>query len=268
MITKGEIFNQLKSMGAPQDKVVIVHSSLKAVGEVEGRAQGLLDVFIEYFTKNGGVLCIPAHTWHNFKKDITLDKNSDDTCVGTLSKIAILDKRGRRTSNPTHSLMLFGNKEKIAKMIDADEKVNKPTDKNGAYSKIEYVLLLGVGQEKNTYLHAVEEIIGVSNRLSSEPKIMKIKDYNGKIIDRPFYYIEEGDLGDVSTRFPKYEPAFRHYNGIVDGFIGNAKTQLCNAKILASVMSLIRKNSGGIELLSDNVPLEEKWYKGEDYGRT
>ncbi len=260
MVTKEQILKQLNKMGAPQDKIVIVHSSLRAVGEVENRAQGLLDAFIEYFTKNGGVLCIPAHTWHNTKKDITLDKSSEDTCVGTLSKIAILDKRGVRTSNPTHSLILFGDKEKIANVLDADEKVSKPTDKNGAYSKIERVMLVGVGQEKNTYLHAVEEIIGVPNRLSSEPVLMRIKDYNGNIIEKKFYYIEERDLGDVSTKFPKYEPAFRYYNGIVDGFIGNAKTQLCDAKILADTMSLIRKNSGKIELLKDHAPLEKKWY--------
>ena len=260
MITKQQIIKQLTKIGAPQDKVVIVHVSLKAVGEIENRGQGLLDAFIEYFTKKGGVLCIPAHTWHNTKKDITLDKNSDDTCVGTFPKIAILDKRGIRTSNPTHSLVLFGDSKATKKLLEADEKVNKPTDKNGAYSKIEYVLLIGVGQEKNTYLHAVEEIIGVENRLSNEPVLMKIKDYNGEVLNKQFYYIDERDIGDVSTRFPKYEPAFRYYNGIVDGFIGNAKTQLCNAKILLNTMNLIRKNSGKIELLKDNTPLEEKWY--------
>ena len=117
MATKEQIIKQLSNMGAPQDKIVIVHSSLKAVGEVEGNGEGLLDAFIEYFTKNGGVLCIPAHTWHNTKKEITLDKTSCDTCVGTLSKLAILDKRGIRTSNPTHSLMLFGDKVKIKRTV-------------------------------------------------------------------------------------------------------------------------------------------------------
>ena len=44
MFNKEYIFGQLKEMGAPQDSIVLVHSSLKAVGEVEGRGDGLLDI--------------------------------------------------------------------------------------------------------------------------------------------------------------------------------------------------------------------------------
>ena len=63
MFNKEYIFNQLKEMGAPRDSIVFVHSSLKAIGEVEGRADGLIDILKEYFTAEGGLLCIPTHTW-------------------------------------------------------------------------------------------------------------------------------------------------------------------------------------------------------------
>lgn len=45
--TKDEIKEQLAKMNLPQDKVVLVHSSLRLVGEVEGGAKGLLDAMIE-----------------------------------------------------------------------------------------------------------------------------------------------------------------------------------------------------------------------------
>lgn len=38
MHTKLDIINQLKNMGAPTDKPVIVHTSLRAIGEVESGA--------------------------------------------------------------------------------------------------------------------------------------------------------------------------------------------------------------------------------------
>ena len=259
MLNKETIIKQLESMGAPRDRAVIVHISLRAVGKID--AQYVLDTFIEYFTSEGGVLIVPTHTWHNTFKDIVLDMASPDTCIGTFSKIALQDKRGKRTTNPTHSVTLFGNERKVQEFLDMEENVLKPTDKSGAYSKIDNVLLIGVGQEKNTYLHCVEETIGVVNRFSSAPIPMKVKRLDGSIITKPFYCFDESDIGDVSTRFPKYEKAFRYHGGIVDGFIGNAKTMLCDAKILLKVMELIRKNSKNVEILRDNSPIEEKFFK-------
>lgn len=89
MYTKKEILEQLKAMGAPRDTVVLMHTSLRAVGAVEGGAEALLDALIEYFTAEGGLFCVPTHTWHNLGKEITLDMASDDTCLGAFSGVAI-----------------------------------------------------------------------------------------------------------------------------------------------------------------------------------
>ena len=59
MFTKEELIAQLRAMNAPRDSVVLAHSSLKAIGETEDRGQGVLDALIEYFTAEGGLLCIP-----------------------------------------------------------------------------------------------------------------------------------------------------------------------------------------------------------------
>ena len=74
MFTKQDLFTQLEAMGAPRDRVVLVHTSLRLIGAVEGGARGLLDALIEYFTACGGLLCIPTHTWDNLGFDkFTLD---------------------------------------------------------------------------------------------------------------------------------------------------------------------------------------------------
>lgn len=268
MITKQQIIKQLKNMNAPQDKPVIVHTSLRAVGEVEGRAQGLLDALVEYFTAKGGILVIPTHTWANFyelKKKITLDLNDLKTCIGTFPEVALGDSRGVRTLNPTHSVVVFGEKEKIEKFIKNEDKALTPTCPNGVYGKFfdlnGYSLLIGVGQNKNTILHCVEEILNTPNRLSDDYAEMFIKLKDGSLIRRECRYMQAEGTDDVSQFFPKYEPAFRQYGAITDGFIGNAKTQLCSVSIMKDVMALIAKNSGGKELLTDSVPLDESWYK-------
>jgi hypothetical protein len=48
---------------------------------------------------------------------------------------------------------------------------------------------------------------------------------------------------------------------IKDGYIGNAKAQLCDAKIMKEVMSLVYSRSGGIEILSDDKTLNTEWYE-------
>ena len=57
--TKQDIIEQLKKMNAPTDSIVLMHSSFRAIGEVEGGAEGLLDVLVEYFTKDGGLFVFP-----------------------------------------------------------------------------------------------------------------------------------------------------------------------------------------------------------------
>ena len=69
MFTKEDIKKQLSQMHAPQDRVVLMHSSLRAVGALEGGADALLDAMIEYFTAKGGLFCVPTHTWDKLGKD-------------------------------------------------------------------------------------------------------------------------------------------------------------------------------------------------------
>lgn len=59
--TKTDIKNQLRELGVQKDDTVLVHSSMKAIGEVEDRADAVLDAFIEYLSD--GLLIFPTHTW-------------------------------------------------------------------------------------------------------------------------------------------------------------------------------------------------------------
>ena len=160
MFTKEQILTQLNNLNVPNGKPVIVHASLRAVGEIHGGAQTLLDALIERFTACGGLLIIPTHTWANFedKKEIVLDYTSGQTCTGVLSNVALSDKRGYRSYNPTHSVMVFGDKAK--EFARLDDNVLTPCSPKGCHGKIindgGYVLLIGIGQEKNTLLHCVE----------------------------------------------------------------------------------------------------------------
>lgn len=264
MINKEQLLLQLNQINVPLGKPVIVHCSMLAVGKVEGGVQAFLDALIERFTKEGGVLCVPTHTWANFedKKDIILDYTHNRTCTGALSNVALVDGRAVRSKNPTHSIVVFG--EKANELACLDDHVLTPCAPNGCYGKIikddGYVLLIGVGQEKNTLLHAVEEILEVPRRLSKQPAQMAIKHKDGRVTYRNFHYMTE-EVCDVSVNFPKYEQAFRYHGGIEDAILGNASVQVCSARIMNSVMAIIRARSGGVELLQDSTPLKQNLFE-------
>ncbi len=262
---KSDIIKQLTDMNAPRNRVVLVHSSLRAVGDVEGGGEGLLDALNEYFTADGGLLCIPTHTWANVGNDsiITLDASSHETCIGTLPNIAAR-LAAIRSVHPTHSMAVFGDEKLARDFASGEEEFSTPANPNGCYGKIYkndgYILLIGVGHNKNTYLHCVEEMLGVKNRLSKVPFNATVKLANGTVYRHPLNFHKAEGIGDVSKRYIKYEPAFRHHGAITDGFVGNAQAQLCSARKMKEVMELINKRSGGKELLLDYEPLDKALY--------
>ncbi|MBQ2881922.1 MAG: AAC(3) family N-acetyltransferase [Clostridia bacterium] len=267
MFTKEQIHNQLKEMNAPQNKIVLAHSSLKAVGEVEGRGEGLLEALIEYFTADGGLFCVPTHTWAYLLDEnrFSLDMLSNETCIGTLPNIAAGHPKAHRSAHPTHSIAVFGNDDLAEELIKEEQYCNSPASPKSAHGKIYdrdgYILLIGVGHNRNTYIHCVEEILNVPNRLSPHEVPTKIRLKSGEIYrGKTHYHLAEG-IRDVSAHYPKYEPAFRHYNCITDGFVGNAKTQLVSARKIKDIIELIHQRSGDTDVLIDDKPLDEALYK-------
>ena len=262
--SKTEIISQLKAMNAPQDSVVIMHSSLRAIGEVEGGAEALLEILISYFTEKGGLFCVPSHTWHNLREEITMDMASDDTCLGFFSKTAIRSGFGIRTENPAHSMVVFGERERALEFVRDDPFISTPSAPESSYGKLYawggHVLLVGVAHNRNTYLHAVGEILRLPNRMNPEPLHTCIRRENGDLVRRDVRMYLTDYIRDISWRFPKYETAFRYHRCITDGFVGDAPAQLCDARKMKETVELIWSSSGGEDPLRGELPIPQKWY--------
>ena len=248
MFSKEQIKAQLTEMRAPQGGAVLMHCSLRSVGAVEGGAQGFLDALIDYFTADGGLFCVAAHTWNNLGKDrITLDLTLCESNLGALSVLAAGDPRGIRSENPCHSVVVFGDRRRATEFIRGEDRIDTPISPDSCYGKLRemggHVLLCGVGQERNTYLHTVEEAVGIPNRMVAEFTPVTVRKKTGEIEHRQLRLFNE-ENGDVSLRFPKYETAFRYHRAITDGYLGNAPVQLCDAQRLYDTVKLIYENAG------------------------
>ena len=265
--TKEEIKKQLAAMNAPQNGVVTIHSSLRKVGTVEGRGEGLLDAFIEYFTKDGGLFVVPTHTWDNLSNPDkpTLNMNIPHTCIGKLTEIAAAHPDAHRSLHPTHSVAVFGDSTKAEMFIKGDETADLMISPDGCYGNIYkqggFVLLVGVGHESNTYIRCIEAMLNVPERVEKEHNCKaSVLTTDGQLIERRLRGLVEDKIGDVSVRYSKFEVAFRYHGCIVDGFIGDAKAQLCDAVKMKEVLRHIYTRSKGMEILADDEPLDEKYY--------
>ena len=263
--TKADILCQIDKLNIPKGSIVLAHTAYRLIGKVDGGAKTVLDALIEYFTENGGLFCVPTHTWASIKEPIILDMNENKTCLGAFSDYAASDERGIRSLNPSHSMMVFGDRKRALEFIKDDAFVTSGTAPESFYGKLftegGYVLLIGVSHVRNTYLHAVEEIIGTPDRLAEIPVDVSIKLRSGEIIPRKIRPHKTSFTSDVSLRFSKYETAFRYHRAITDGFIGNAPAQACNAVIMKETMEKIFKNSCGIDPLANEKLIPPAWYR-------
>ena len=260
MFTKEQIKEHLAFFCRSGTAPVIVHTSLKSVGEIEGGGETFLAALIEYFTENGGLLCIPTHTWISMK----LDLKNPESCLGVLPTLAAKDLRGKRSLHPTHSMVVFGNSERADEFLKNEPFTDTPTGPDSCYGNIYrengYVLLIGVDQTKNTFLHCVEEMLGTPDRLTDYKVERTIIHKDGREEKRYLYWFDN-KIDDVSVYFPKFEAPFRYFGCIEDGIIGNAPVQMCSTRKMKEVIELIYKNNNFGELLDNDLSIDEKLYK-------
>ncbi len=241
-------------------KPVTVHCSLKAIGEIEGGAETLLSALKECFASGVGLLVIPTHTWD----ERILDLRNPRTCIGVLPTVAARDKEAVRSRHPSHSVAVFGDRAQALDFVRGDESSDTLTSPNGSYGRLYdcdgYIFLIGVGQEKNTFIHCVEEMLGVPRYLPERVTAKGI-DESGAETDRELYWFDEREIADVSEYFGKFEAALDYHGCIEYGTLGRAKTQMVRARDIKRIIELIYKNADGRELLSDHIPLDPSLYR-------
>ena len=173
---KQQLKDQLESMGLKGDETILIHSSMKSIGEVDGGADAVLDAWMEYF--KDGLLLLPTHTWKTVNADNPVyNPQTTPSCVGLLTNMFMKRDGVIRSLHPTHSMAGYG--KSAAEYLAGEEYNNTPCTPGGCYDRLKdaggKVLLVGVGHERNTYIHSVEEVLNVPNRLSDMPMELVIE---------------------------------------------------------------------------------------------
>ncbi len=239
MLTKTDIHEFLKSIGIKPNDTVLVHTSMKSLGEVEGGCDGLIDGFTSYLTD--GLFVVPTHTWLVVNKENPVfDVRKTVPNIGALPTVAAFRKDGVRSLHPTHSVAAFG--KRAAEFVKGEEKCGSPAAIGGVWNRLldekAKILLLGVAQNRNTFIHAVDEMIDLPYRLGEAYEVTIIG-YNGEKYTHP--YRPHGKTG--SLWFGVYETPFVKCGALTFAKLGEATVGVFDTVRGTEVIKLLWKNA-------------------------
>ena len=107
MLTKEYLVERLKEFAIEPDAILMVHSSLKALGPIDGGAETVIATVEE--TVKDGTLVFPALLTTNWEEVIAagwhLNRPSE---VGYISEVFRNQEGSVRSMNPTHSVSARG----------------------------------------------------------------------------------------------------------------------------------------------------------------
>ncbi len=256
MYTKLNIMDDIRKLGIEPTDTLLIHSSMKAIGEVEGGADTILDAFMEFMKE--GLLIFPTHTWAQMSDEYRVfHVASEPSCVGLLTNLFLKRPGVIRSWHPTHSVAAFG--QDAADYIAGEEFSETPCPRTGCWGKLydrkAKILFLGCSPKKNTYLHGVEEWNQIENRLTDFYRPYQIMTPEGNRIDRPMrgHY---NPVGDISYNYDKMMAPFLHHGIAKEGHIGDAKCYLCDAVGMAELTSSYLQREPDLFLNGDPVPDE------------
>ena len=259
MYTKEQLKKQVENMGLTGEETILIHSSMKSIGEVEGGADTVLDALIEYF--GHGLLLLPTHTWKNINADSPVF-NSKETpsCVGLLTNMFLKRDGVIRSLHPTHSMAGIG--KKAAEYLAGEENNNTPCTPGGCYDRLRScggkVLLVGVGHERNTFIHSVEEVLNVPHRLSDKPMKLQIVMPDGRIKDSYMRKHCNADQPHISEDFVKLNQAILDCKAVREVTFGDAESLLCDAQAVFEVVRHVIAPDPECIVTSSSIP-KERW---------
>lgn len=247
----------LKKMNINKNGTLMVHSSYKSIGNVEGGAETVIDALTEYM--KDGLLVLPTHTW----KDVAGDGSkfyveSSPSCIGIIPELFRNREGVIRSYHPTHSVAAIG--EGAEEFVRDSHLSDTPCSRRSPYGKLldhkAQIMLLGVNHSSNTFIHGVEEWVDIPGRLTDSHEELYSVLANGEELFVP----SRRHCGvNWSLHFPKVDAVLEDNGAVTKGFFGDAVTRVCDTESLTRIIfGLLAINP---DLFSDDKPLDNERYK-------
>ena len=199
-----QIKEDLSALGLRKGDAVLVHSSFKSMGSVEGGIATFVEAMLSVLGDTG-TLIVPTLTFVEVSEtNRVFDYEKSKSCVGAISEFVRLMDGAKRSINPTHSCAAIGAKRDW--YVDSHIHDRTPVGENSPIYKLHEdggkVLMLGCRLTSNTSLHGIEEKAGVSYLMAEKAEPYEILLPEGTM---EMDYIRHNDHAGVIGRYGRIE---------------------------------------------------------------
>lgn len=236
VLTRTRLAEALAELGVSAGDVLLVHSSLKAIGPAEGGADGLIDALLEAIGPRG-LLAVPTHTWAvvNDKQPVWHELYTPSH-VGVLTNVLRRRPGAVRSLHSSHSVAAIG--PRAAEFCEGHERDSTPCSPTSPYGRLlEWngkVLLIGVDLTCCTYFHCLEEIAGLGEIWSLDPVAREryLIDVSGRVIRTTI----RGHKDYKSDNYGRLEAELTSAGVIRRTALGNSSMMVVDARAAADYL--------------------------------
>ena len=158
--TANKIADDLISIGVKQNHILLVHSSLSSMGNVNGGAETVIKGILKAIGEKGTLL-LPtlSYSYVNIHSPIFYVEKTP-SCAGKITEYFRTREGSIRSMHPTHSVSGFGPEAKV--LLNKHLIDNTPCGEHSPFRLLKnldgQILFLGCGLKPNTSMHAIEEM--------------------------------------------------------------------------------------------------------------
>ncbi len=245
MVTKQDIVLGLRALGLPPGAAVLVHSSLKSFGYVEGGAETVIAALTEAL--DGGTLVLPTLSFRQVSEAAPVFDVQN-----TPSDTGLITETFRRQPGVLRSRHIFSSA--AARGPDAAHiaggHLDTPAGPDSPYWRVMerggYVLFLGAGFGSNTVFHCAEEAVEPDYLRYAVIPGARVIQADGSIMVHDFRRYNCSQTGIIRYLI-NMEAVYRAKNAVRDAVIGESRVMLISAADNFEIAcELLRRDPGFI----------------------
>ncbi len=240
-VTRDDIVNSLTELGIRKGSLVMVHSSLSAIGEVEGGAETVGDSLLDVLGFDG-TLVVPTFTYPSAVPECNdatwiFDPEETPSAMGAITN-AIRNRSGsRRSIHLWHSIAAIGPLAEQITTIGRTSAWDAESPMAWVLKNDGWLLLLGVPYQNLTAIHIWEVEFGVDYRVDYDVE-RRIQQRNGSL-DPLISRVHDRADTHPGSDFNRFGERMEAAGDVHIGHVGNAVARLFSARdayILAESM--------------------------------
>lgn len=176
MLTFEKLVEGFRELGVEVGDTLLVHSSYKSFGEVDGGPRTVIRALeVALGTQGNGTLIMPTFNF-DFNRGAPWDVRTTPSKMGVLTELVRTDPRAKRVFHPFYSFAILGKHAEILGSL----RYKSAYERNSVFGKLRdldgKIMVIGLSYNNSmTFFHHIEQMEGVDYRF--------LKQFTGEVID-------------------------------------------------------------------------------------